>query len=480
MWGRGQGAQLPGPPPVLLPHSTHIPIDPRRKFVIFFLNVYPGGKFFPMIRDVENETRPRENLEALQLKRLQAVVERLYHLVPFYRRRLDETGVKPEDVRTLEDLRRLPFTVKQDLRDNYPFGMFAAPMNQIVRIHASSGTTGKPTPVAYTQRDLETWSELMARTMAAGGTHRGDIVHNAYGYGLFTGGLGFHYGAERLGAAVIPVSGGQTRRQIMLLQDFGPTVLTCTPSFALHLAEVGQEMGVDFKNLQLRVGIFGAEPWTEAMRTEIENRLAIDAVDIYGLSEILGPGVSVECVEAKRGLHLFEDHFLAEIINPATLEPVPPGEMGELVITTLTKEAMPLLRYRTRDITSLTYAPCVCGRTLARMHRLRGRSDDMLIIRGVNVFPSQIEAVLLETPGVAPHYQLIVDREGQLDTLEVQVEVDEATFSDEVKQLQALAKNIERQIKDYYTVSVKVRLVEPRSIPRSEGKAQRVIDKRQL
>jgi phenylacetate-CoA ligase len=433
-----------------------------------------------MIRDVENETRPRENLEALQLKRLQAVVERLYHLVPFYRRRLDETGVKPEDVRTLEDLRRLPFTVKQDLRDNYPFGMFAAPMNQIVRIHASSGTTGKSTPVAYTQRDLETWSELMARTMAAGGTHRGDIVHNAYGYGLFTGGLGFHYGAERLGAAVIPVSGGQTRRQIMLLQDFGPTVLTCTPSFALHLAEVGQEMGVDFKNLQLRVGIFGAEPWTEAMRTEIENRLAIDAVDIYGLSEILGPGVSVECVEAKRGLHLFEDHFLAEIINPATLEPVPPGEMGELVITTLTKEAMPLLRYRTRDITSLTYAPCVCGRTLARMHRLRGRSDDMLIIRGVNVFPSQIEAVLLETPGVAPHYQLIVDREGQLDTLEVQVEVDEATFSDEVKQLQALAKNIERQIKDYYTVSVKVRLVEPRSIPRSEGKAQRVIDKRQL
>ena len=433
-----------------------------------------------MIRDVENETRPRENLEALQLKRLQAVVERLYHLVPFYRRRLDETGVKPEDVRTLEDLRRLPFTVKQDLRDNYPFGMFAAPMNQIVRIHASSGTTGKPTPVAYTQRDLETCSELMARTMAAGGTHRGDIVHNAYGYGLFTGGLGFHYGAERLGAAVIPVSGGQTRRQIMLLQDFGPTVLTCTPSFALHLAEVGQEMGVDFKNLQLRVGIFGAEPWTEAMRTEIENRLAIDAVDIYGLSEILGPGVSVECVEAKRGLHLFEDHFLAEIINPATLEPVPPGEMGELVITTLTKEAMPLLRYRTRDITSLTYAPCVCGRTLARMHRLRGRSDDMLIIRGVNVFPSQIEAVLLETPGVAPHYQLIVDREGQLDTLEVQVEVDEATFSDEVKQLQALAKNIERQIKDYYTVSVKVRLVEPRSIPRSEGKAQRVIDKRQL
>ncbi|MDP3183511.1 MAG: phenylacetate--CoA ligase [Desulfobaccales bacterium] len=433
-----------------------------------------------MIRDVENETLPREDLEALQLRRLQAVVERVYHLVPFYRRRLDEAGVKPGDVRTLEDLRRLPFTVKQDLRDNYPFGMFATPMSQIVRIHASSGTTGKSTPVAYTQRDLETWSELMARTLAAGGTHRGDIVHNAYGYGLFTGGLGFHYGAERLGAAVIPVSGGQTRRQIMLLQDFAPTVLTCTPSFALYLAEVGQEMGVDFQKLPLRVGIFGAEPWTEAMRSEIENRLGLDAVDIYGLSEIIGPGVSVECVEGKKGLHIFEDHFLPEIIDPATLEPVPPGEMGELVITTLTKEAMPLLRYRTRDITSLDYAPCRCGRTLARMHRLRGRSDDMLIIRGVNVFPSQIEAVLLETPGVAPHYQLIVDREGQLDTLEIQVEVDEATFSDEVKQLQALAKNIERQIKDYFTVSVKVRLVEPRSLPRSEGKAKRVIDRRQL
>ena len=433
-----------------------------------------------MIRDVENETLPREDLEALQLRRLQAVVERVYHLVPFYRRRLDEAGMKPEDVRSLEDLRRLPFTVKQDLRDNYPFGMFAAPMSQIVRIHASSGTTGKSTPVAYTQRDLETWAELMARTLAAGGTHRGDIVHNAYGYGLFTGGLGFHYGAERLGAAVIPVSGGQTRRQIMLLQDLGPTVLTCTPSFALYLAEVGQEMGVDFQNLQLRVGIFGAEPWTEAMRSEIESRLALDAVDIYGLSEIIGPGVSVECIEAKKGLHVFEDYFLPEIIDPATLKPVLPGEMGELVITTLTKEAMPLLRYRTRDITSLDYAPCRCGRTLARMHRLRGRSDDMLIIRGVNIFPSQIEAVLLETPGVAPHYQLIIDREGQLDTLEVQVEVDEAAFSDEVKQLQALAKNIERQIKDYYTVSVKVRLVEPRSIPRSEGKAKRVIDKRQL
>jgi len=356
--------------------------------------------------------------------------------------------------------------------------MFAAPMDQIVRIHASSGTTGKPTPVAYTQRDLETWSELMARSLAAGGAHRGDIVHVAYGYGLFTGGLGVHYGAERLGAAVIPVSGGQTRRQIMLIQDFGPTVLCCTPSFALYLAEVGQEMGVDFAKTQLRVGVFGAEPWTEGMRAEIEKRLSLDALDIYGLSEILGPGVAIECLEAKAGLHMFEDHFLPEVINPATLEPLAQGETGELVITTLTKEAFPLLRYRTRDLTSLNYAPCICGRTMARISRFTGRSDDMLIIRGVNVFPSQIESVLMETPGVAPHYQLIVDREGMLDTLEVQVEVDEGTFSDEVKQLQALAQSIQRKIKDYFTVSVKVKLVEPQSIPRSEGKAKRVIDNR--
>ncbi|MFZ5453329.1 MAG: phenylacetate--CoA ligase family protein [Thermodesulfobacteriota bacterium] len=433
-----------------------------------------------MIRDIEVETMPREDLRVLQLQRLQATVERVYHLVPFYRRRLDEAGVKPEDIRTLDDLNRLPFTTKQDIRDNYPFGLFATPMDQIVRIHASSGTTGKPTPVAYTQRDLDNWSELMARTITCAGGHRGDIIHIGYGYGLFTGGLGFHYGAERLGAAVIPVSGGQTRRQIMLIQDFGPTVLCCTPSFALYLAEVGQEMGVEFKDTSLKVGIFGAEPWSEAMRQEIENRLALDALDIYGLSEIMGPGVAVECIEGKKGLHFFEDHFLPEIIDPVTLEPVAPGEMGELVITHLAKEAFPLLRYRTRDITSFDYAPCLCGRTIARMQRIRGRSDDMLIIRGVNVFPSQIESVLMETKGIAPHYQLIVDREGQLDTLEVAVEVDEAVFSDEVKQLQSLAKSIERQIKDYFTVSVKVRLVEPRSLPRSEGKAQRVIDKRKI
>ncbi len=433
-----------------------------------------------MIYDIANETQPREELEALQLRRLKALVERVYHLVPFYRRKMDDIKVKPQDIKSLADLEILPFTTKQDIRDNYPFGLFAVPMEQIVRLHASSGTTGKPTPVAYTQRDLDTWADLMARTLSAAGVHRGDIVHIAYGYGLFTGGLGFHYGVERLGATVIPVSGGQTRRQMMLIQDFGPTVLCCTPSFALYLAEVAQEMGINFRDTKLRVGIFGAEPWSEAMRAEIENRLGLDALDIYGLSEIIGPGVAVECLEAKHGLHLFEDHFLPEIIDPNTLERLRPGEMGELVITTLTKEAFPLLRYRTRDVTSIDYAPCKCGRTIGRIQRIQGRSDDMLIIRGVNVFPSQIESVLMEVPGVAPHYQLIVDRVGPLDTLEVAVEVDEATFSDEVKEMQALAKRIESRIKDYLTVSVKVRLVEPRSIPRSEGKAQRVIDKRKL
>ena len=432
-----------------------------------------------MIRDHYAETLPREELEVLQLRRLQALVERVYHLVPFYRQRLDEVGFKPEHLRTLADLEHLPFTTKQDIRDNYPFGMFAVPMEQVVRIHASSGTTGKSTPVGYTARDVEMWGELIARVLAAGGVHRGDIVHVAYGYGLFTGGLGFHYGVERLGAAVIPVSGGQTRRQIMLIQDFAPNVICCTPSFALYLAEVGREMGIDFKDTQLRVGFFGAEPWSEAMRQGIEDRLHLDALDIYGLSEVLGPGVGVECLEAKSGLHLFEDHFIPEVIDSVSLKPLPPGEAGELVFTTLTKEAFPLIRYRTRDVTTLDYTPCICGRTMARMSRIKGRSDDMLIIRGVNVFPSQIESVLVDVPGVAPHYQLIVDREGHLDTLEVAVEVDETVFSDEVKQMQKLAKTIEARIKDYLTVSVKVRLVEPRTIPRSEGKAQRVIDKRQ-
>jgi phenylacetate-CoA ligase len=433
-----------------------------------------------MIFNEEFETLPREALEAIQLRRLQALVERVYNLVPFYRQKYDAAGIKPGDIKSLKDLQRLPFTTKQDLRDNYPFGMFAVPMEQVVRIHASSGTTGKPTVVGYTQRDIQTWSELIARTLSAAGVSRGDIVHNSYGYGLFTGGLGFHYGIERLGASVIPVSGGNTKRQIMLLQDFGPTVITCTPSFSLHLYDVAKDMGVDFASLKLRVGICGAEPWSEAMRTEIEKKLGIDALDVYGLSEIMGPGVSIECIEAKNGLHVFEDHFLPEIIDPNTMAPLPSGQAGELVITTLTKEAFPVIRYRTRDISTLHPEPCKCGRTMVRMGRLQGRTDDMLIIRGVNVFPSQIEAVLMEIQGVEPHYQIVVDRSGQMDTLEVKVEVDEATFSDEVRQLQVLEKKIEHNIKDYLGVSAKVRLVEPRSIPRSEGKAQRVIDKRKI
>lgn len=431
-----------------------------------------------MIYDEDFETLPREALEAIQLKRLQALAERVYATVPFYKKAFDEKGVKPDDIKSLEDLHRLPFTMKQDLRDNYPFGMFATPMENVVRIHASSGTTGKPTVVGYTRRDINTWSELMARTLAAAGTHKGDIVHNAYGYGLFTGGLGFHYGAERLGASVIPVSGGNTKRQILLMKDFGPTVLTCTPSYSLHLADGAAEEGVDFRSLDFRIGVFGAEPWTENIRKEIENRLGIDAMDIYGLSEIIGPGVSVECIEAKNGLHVFEDHFIPEIIDPVTAEPLAYGEAGELVFTTLTKEAFPLIRYRTRDLSVLHHEPCKCGRNLVRMGRITGRSDDMLIIRGVNVFPSQIESVLMAREDVAPHYVLIVDQKEHMDTLEVHVEIDEKIFSDAVKDLQNMEKDIEKDIKDLLGVSCKVQLVEPKTIQRSQGKAQRVIDKR--
>jgi phenylacetate-CoA ligase len=433
-----------------------------------------------MIYDEEFETLPREALEAIQLKRLQSLVERVYATVPFYHQKFDENGIKPDDITSLEDLAKLPFTMKQDLRDNYPFGMFATPMENVVRIHASSGTTGKPTVVGYTRRDINTWSGLMARTLAAAGTHKEDIVHNAYGYGLFTGGLGFHYGAERLGASVIPVSGGNTKRQILLMRDFKPTVLTATPSYSLHLADVAADEGVDFRSLDFRIAICGAEPWTDNMRKEIENKLGLDAMDIYGLSEIMGPGVSVECLEAKNGLHVFEDHFIPEIINPETGEPLPYGEQGELVFTTLTKEAFPLIRYRTRDLSVLYREPCKCGRTLVRMGRIQGRSDDMLIIRGVNVFPSQIESVLMAREDVAPHYVLIVDRKDRMDTLEVEVEVDERVFSDEVKDLQKTGHEIQKDIKDLLGVSCKVRLVEPKSIQRSEGKAQRVIDKRKL
>lgn len=433
-----------------------------------------------MFFNEEFETLPRPALEALQLKRLQAMLERVYANVPFYRTALDRAGITPASVSTLADLQRLPFTTKQDMRNSYPYGLFAAPMEDIVRIHASSGTTGKPTVVGYTQKDIDTWTELMARSFVAAGAHKGDIIHNAYGYGLFTGGLGAHYGAERLGASVIPISGGNTKRQLMIMQDFGSTVLTCTPSYSLFMAEEARAEGIDIKQLKLRVGIFGAEPWSEAMRGEIEAKLNLAAIDIYGLSEIMGPGVAIECIEAKKGLHIWEDHFIPEIIDPETGKHVPEGERGELVITTITKQGIPLLRYRTRDITSITYEPCVCGRTHARIARMSGRSDDMLIIRGVNVFPSQIESILVGIEGVEPHYLLIVDRKDNLDTLEIQVEVDERLFSDEIKILQQLSRQIEKEIKDMLGVTCTAKLVEPKTIQRSEGKAQRVIDRRKL
>lgn len=428
----------------------------------------------------ELETLPRLALEALQFKRLQSTLERVYANVPFYKTSFENAGIKPADIKSLKDLQRLPFTTKQDMRDSYPYALFAVSMEEIVRIHASSGTTGKPTVVGYTLKDIDNWSELMARSFVSAGAHKGDIIHNAYGYGLFTGGLGAHYGAERLGASVIPISGGNTKRQIMIMQDFGSTVLTCTPSYSLFMAEEAKAEGVDFRKLKLKIGIFGAEPWSEAMRGEIEEKLNLAAIDIYGLSEIMGPGVAIECIEAKHGLHIWEDHFIPEIINPETGECVAEGERGELVITTITKQGIPLIRYRTRDITSISYEPCICGRTHARISRMSGRSDDMLIIRGVNVFPSQIEAVLVGIEGIEPHYMLIVDRQGTLDTLTVQVEVSEQLFSDEIKVLQSLAHRVEKEIKDMLGVTCSAKLVEPKTIQRSEGKAKRVIDNRKL
>lgn len=433
-----------------------------------------------MMFNPKYESMGRQELKALQLQRLKETVERVYNKVPYSKKLMDEKGVKPSDIKSLDDLRKLPFTTKEDLRLNYPFGLFTEPLENIVRIHASSGTTGKPTVVGYTINDIGTWAELMARTIAAGGGTKKDVVHIAYGYGLFTGGLGAHYGAERLGATVIPMSGGNTKRQIMLMQDFGSTVLMCTPSYALNMAEVMKEEGVDPKNLKLKVGLFGAEPWSESMRGEIEERLKIDAIDIYGLSEVMGPGVASECVEAKKGLHINEDCFIAEVIDPATCEPLPFGKAGELVFTTITKEAFPVIRYRTKDITTLTEEPCKCGRTFVRMSRITGRTDDMMIIRGVNVFPSQIEHVLMQVEGVEPHYQIVLEREGSLDVMEVQVEVSEEVFSDEVKVMERLSQRIAGEIKDLLGVSAKVKLVEPRSIARSEGKAKRVIDNRKL
>lgn len=444
------------------------------------INIWDYDKDEEMIYSDELETMPKEALEALQLKRLQNMVERVYNLVPFYKQKLDENQVKPEDIKSLDDLRRLPFTTKQDLRDNYPFGMFTLPLEQIVRVHASSGTTGKPTVVGYSKRDIEIWSELMARSFAASGVGRGDIIQNAYGYGLFTGGLGAHYGGEKLGATVIPISGGNTKKQIMIMKDFQSTVLTATPSYVLYLSETLRDMGITKDDLSLKVGILGAEPWSEEMRNSIEEKLGIDAIDIYGLSEIMGPGVAIECKEAKHGLHIWEDAFIPEIINPETGEVLKDGEEGELVITTIAKDAMPLIRYRTRDITRLIKEPCICGRTHRRIERIKGRSDDMLIIRGVNIFPSQIESLLMETEGVEPHYQIIVDRVNNLDVLEVKVEVSEKIFSDEIKQLQNLQRSIEKDIKDLYGINVKVKLAEPKSLERFEGKAKRVLDKRNL
>ncbi len=432
------------------------------------------------IYNMHYETMPREGLEAVQLSRLKATLEKVYSTVPFYKTSFDAAGIKPDDIKTLDDLKRLPFTYKQDLRDNYPYNMFAVPMDNVVRIHASSGTTGKPTVVGYTQRDINTWAELMARSFSAAGATPSDIIHNAYGYGLFTGGLGAHYGAEKLGASVIPVSGGNTKRQITIMQDFKPTILTGTPSYILHLAEVAEEMGVDFRKLYFKAGIFGAEPWSENMRTELEEKLNLKAIDIYGLSEIMGPGVSIECHEEQKGLHIFEDHFIPEIIDSETGEVLPPGETGELVFTSITKEAFPIIRYRTKDITSLNAEPCSCGRTHIRMNKPTGRADDMLIIRGVNVFPSQIESVLMETKQISPHYQLVVDRKDNLDTLTVKVEIDETLFSDEIKSLQNMETSISMDIKDYLGVSAKVMLVEPKTIARSEGKAVRVIDNRKI
>jgi phenylacetate-CoA ligase len=433
-----------------------------------------------MIWNEQAETMPREELEKVQLQRLQAQVERVYATVPYYRQKMDDAGVAPGDIKTLQDIKLLPFTTKEDLRKNYPFGLFTVPMDDIVRIHASSGTTGQPTVVGYTKDDIKMWAEMMARSLAAAGVTKKDIVHNAYGYGLFTGGLGAHYGAEEMGCAVVPISGGNSKRQITLMKDFGPTVLLATPSYTLNLADTMADMGVDPSELKLRVGIFGAEPWSEQMRQELEKRLQIKAIDIYGLSEVLGPGVAIECIEEQKGLHIMEDHFLPEIVDRDTFDPLAPGEKGELVFTTLTKEAFPVIRYRTKDICQLIPDVCSCGRTFYRMPKVTGRSDDMLIIRGVNVFPSQIEEVLVGTEGVEPHYQLVVEREGSLDTIEAQVEVSEEFFSDEVKGLETLAMKLKANIKDLLGISCNIKLVEPKTIQRSEGKAQRVIDNRKI
>ncbi len=425
------------------------------------------------------ECLQREEMKKVQSERLINTVKRIYHNVPFYREKMQKKGLEPGDIKSVDDLRNLPFTYKQDLRDNYPYGLFAAPLSEIVRIHASSGTTGKQTVVGYTRKDIDTWSEVMARTFTNAGASKESIIQVAYGYGLFTGGLGAHYGAERVGASVIPISGGNTKRQLQLMKDFGTTILACTPSYALFMAEEMEEMGIKKEELKLKAGVFGAEPWTENMRKEIEERLGIMAIDIYGLSEIIGPGVATEC-SLRCGMHIAEDHFIPEIIDPVTEEVLPYGSKGELVFTTVTKEGLPLIRYRTRDISTLNYEKCECGRTAVRMSKVSGRTDDMLIIRGVNVFPSQVESVLLEVAEVAPHYLLIVDRIDNLDQLEVWVEMNQNMFSDEVKKIEEVERKIRKELDSAIGINAKVKLVEPKTIERSEGKAKRVIDKRKL
>ena len=434
----------------------------------------PPGGFHPVSAP---DYLPRPQLEALQLQRLQSVVTRAQEHVALFRLRLEERGLKPADIRTLADIAKLPFTVKTDLRDTYPFGLFASPMEEIVRLHASSGTTGKPIVVAYTQSDLDVWTEVMVRSFAACGIHRGDVIQNAYGYGLFTGGLGMHYGGEALGATVIPISGGNTERQLMVMQDFGVTAICCTPSYFLYLLESAKEMKIDFS--KLCVGVFGAEPWSEAMRDRIQAESGIRAHDIYGLSEIIGPGVGVEC-RAQHGVHVFEDHFYPEIIDPESGEVLPDGAEGELVLTTLSKQAMPMIRYRTRDVTSIMAEPCECGRTIRRIRRISRRSDDMFIIRGVNVFPSQVETALLRVEGTLPHYQIVLTREKGLDQMEVKVEVTPEVFSDEIRKLEALKHHLEASIENILGLRVKVTLVGPRTLARSEGKAKRVTDLRNV
>ena len=423
------------------------------------------------------ECMDRDELRIVQGERLRETVERVYFHVPYYRQKMQERGLGPENIQSIDDISKLPFTTKNDLRDNYPFGLFASPMSEIVRLHASSGTTGKPTVVGYSRKDIATWSEVMARTLYSAGATRDDFIHIAFGYGLFTGGLGLHYGGEKIGASVIPVSGGNTKRQLQLMHDFGSTVLACTPSYALYLAEALEESGLKREDLRLRVGVFGAEPWTENMRREIEGKLSIKAIDIYGLSEVIGPGVASECL-LQKGLHINEDHFYPEIIDPDTLQVLPPGTSGELVFTTITKEGLPLIRYRTRDLTRLNYEKCNCGRTLVRMEKCLGRSDDMLIIRGVNLFPSQVESILLEMSEIKPYYQLIVDRVNNLDEIELKVEVEEQFFQDEIGQLMALRQKLQQNLESSLGLSIKITLVEPKTLERSEGKSKRVIDKR--